>query len=86
MTNSTSKKTSSEQPLDITYDQIPWYRRRWFLAVTMLLFMPLTVILIFTGDIYLKRQGNVYEMQPSQKVMILVACFSLMFINFLRFT
>lgn len=85
MTNNTSKKNSPEEPLDITYDQTPWYRRRWFLAVTMLLFMPLTIILILTGEIYLKRRGDVYKMQSSQKIMIIFACLSLMFFHSSRF-
>ena len=52
MTESTRETSSPEDSfgqLDITYDQTPWYRRRWFLCVTMLLFMPLTLILVLSG-------------------------------------
>lgn len=53
--------------LDIAYEHTPWFRRRWFIGLTLLLFMPLTLCLVLSGDVYLKRQGLVYKMLPKQK-------------------
>ncbi len=70
--------------LDIEYEQTPWYRRRWFIGLSMLLFMPLTLCLVASGDVYIKREGVVYKMLPKQKRVIAIMCFLLMTFGFLR--
>ncbi|MBU2895573.1 hypothetical protein [Vibrio hepatarius] len=87
MTDSTSETSLPEDSfgqLDITYDQTPWYRRRWFLCVTMLFFIPLTLILVLSGEVYLKRQGVVYKMQLSQKIRVVIACLVLLCVGLFR--
>lgn len=70
--------------LDIAYEHTPWFRRRWFIGLTLLLFMPLTLYLVLSGDVYLKRQGLVYKMLPKQKRVITIMCFILMGIGLMR--
>ncbi|MGD8110502.1 hypothetical protein [Vibrio sp. TRT 17S01] len=72
--------------LDIAYEHTPWFRRRWFIGLTLLLFMPLTLCLVLSGDVYLKRQGLVYKMLPKQKRVITIMCFILMGIGLMRAT
>lgn len=49
------------------YSQVPWFRKRWFNVISWLLFCPVSVILMWTGEIYyikkdeLKTYGIVYK-------------------------
>ncbi len=72
------------QQLDISYDQTPWYRRRWFVGLSILFFMPLTLGLVISGDVYLKRKGVVYKMLPKQRRVSTIMCFVLMAFGLLR--
>ncbi len=64
-TNTREKKSSSRErfigPLDLSYDEIPIYRRRWFAVLLMGLFLPAVIIIHFTGDIYALRDKKVYK-------------------------
>ena len=40
------------------YSQVPWYRRRWFNVISWLLFCPVSIILMWTGDIYYVKKGE----------------------------
>ena len=52
---------------NIDYDEIPWYRKRWFLLVCLLVFAPGVIIVALTGEIYFKKSDVVYRFSPSQK-------------------
>lgn len=62
------------QRIDVPYNQIPWYRRRWALLITMLLFLPLTILIALTGDIYAKKDGNVYRFKDSASLQLVFMC------------
>ena len=70
--------------LDINYDTTPWYRRRWFIVSSILLFMPLTLALVLSGDIYMKRKTQVYRLLPKQKNIIMMMCCALMALGLFR--
>lgn len=37
---------------------VPIYRRRWFIVCLLILFAPLSLIPVFSGDIYLRQAGS----------------------------
>lgn len=55
-----------------SYDQVPWYRRRWALVVVTLVFMPITLVIAFTGDVYLFKDGKVQAFPKSFKFTLLI--------------
>lgn len=84
------KKTPKPLPadrfelVDIRYEEISWYRKRWFMVVTILFFMPLTLAITLSGDLYLKRKNQVYKMLPKQKRTIVIVCVMFMAIGLIR--
>lgn len=46
---------------ELNYDEVLWYRKCWFFILSMLIFMPATIVIGLTGDIYTKRKGIVYK-------------------------
>lgn len=61
--------------VDIDYSEIPFYRRRWFIVVSLLCFMPATLVIALTGNVYLKSQGQVYRLPNSRfNHILLFAC------------
>lgn len=55
-----------------SYDQVPWYRRRWALVLAVLVFMPIALIIAFSGDVYLFKDGKVQAFPKSFKFTLLV--------------
>lgn len=45
----------------ISYENVPTYRKRWFVLLTFLLCVPVTIIIALTGDVYAKKDGVVYK-------------------------
>ncbi|HEY9843710.1 MAG TPA: hypothetical protein V6D23_24780 [Candidatus Obscuribacterales bacterium] len=66
---------------DLSYDEIVWYRKRWFVVLTVLLFMPATIVIAATGDIYLKRSDGVYVYSRQMKILLIVASVALLMTN-----
>lgn len=61
--------------VDIDYSQVPFYRRRWFICVSVLCFMPAALIIALTGEVYLKSRGQVYRLPNSRfNHLLLFAC------------
>lgn len=60
--------------MNVPYESLPWFRQRWFIVITILLFMPLTLCIVLSGDIYIKRKHEVYKMLPKQKKTIITTC------------
>lgn len=61
--------------VDIDYSQIPFYRKRWFICVSLLCFMPAALIIALTGNVYLKSRGEVYQLPNSRfNHLLLFAC------------
>nr|WP_298146316.1 hypothetical protein [uncultured Pseudomonas sp.] len=49
----------------LAYAQVPLYRRRWFVMLTLLGFIPATLLITLTGDIYAKQGQTVYKFKDS---------------------
>ena len=61
------------KPVDTytTYEQVPWFRRRWFAFVSIILFMPLFLIIAFTGNVYFTKNGELQTIPPRSKFIVL---------------
>lgn len=42
----------------IKYDQVPWYRKTWFLVVFFIIFPPVLLLPLLTGSIYYSWDGQ----------------------------
>lgn len=40
------------------YSQVPWFRKHWFVALSFLVFMPVGIIIMLSGDVYYLRKGQ----------------------------
>ncbi|KJH80352.1 hypothetical protein UF78_14790 [Stutzerimonas stutzeri] len=45
----------------LSYEAVPIYRKRWFVLLTLLLCLPVTILIALTGDVYAKKDGTVYK-------------------------
>ncbi|TIH07182.1 hypothetical protein [Pseudomonas leptonychotis] len=45
----------------ISYEKVPAYRKRWFVLLSLLIFLPATILIALTGDIYAKKGDTVYK-------------------------
>jgi uncharacterized membrane protein YvbJ len=54
-----------------TYAQVPWYRKRWFAIVSVLLFMPLYLVIAFTGDVYFVKNEKLQTLPSKNKFIVL---------------
>ena len=52
------------------YDDIPYYRKRWFFVLTLLFFIPLMSVLALTGEVYAFQNGEVKKYPASFRIMI----------------
>lgn len=75
----TEKKPKRFEPVlvDLTYDQIPFFRKGWFIASTLILFVPLAFFLLVSGDVYAKRNENVYKFSKSLRWILAASSFML---------
>lgn len=61
--------TITEQALP-DWASIPFYRKGWFNLVAMLVFIPVSLILMATGPIYVRSKGNVMTLKRRDKIII----------------
>jgi uncharacterized membrane protein YvbJ len=54
-----------------SYDQVLWYRKLWFAIASVVLFMPLFLVIAFTGDIYFVKKGQLQTLPPKNKFIVL---------------
>lgn len=45
----------------LSYDNVPVYRKRWFVFLSLLVFIPATLLIALTGDLYAQKDGIVYR-------------------------
>lgn len=55
MENPTAKTTYT------SYDQVPFFRKNWFIILTFFIMPVITVIVFSTGDAYYTRKGKVQK-------------------------
>lgn len=56
------------------YSDLPWYRKRWFIFTSFLIFIPVTVLILLTGDMYAKRKEGVYVLSKNRKLLLIAIC------------
>ena len=62
------QKKNGNIVVDISYDEIPWYRKRWFIVLCVLFFIPAAIGISFTGNVYMQRKdGTVLQYAKSFK-------------------
>lgn len=54
-----------------SYDQIPWFRKRWFAIISILVFIPAFLVIAFTGDVYFERKGEIKTIPSYSKFLVL---------------
>jgi hypothetical protein len=69
---------------DREWDDIPYFRKPFFLIVTFLIFMPGYLILIWSGDTYYRKEGVVYRTSSKTRRRTTVCAVFLMASYFLR--
>jgi len=84
----TSEKTSDNVAknfilTDLSYDNIPVYRQRWFMVTTLLLFSPLTMLICITGEVYAVIDGRVYRYSPFFRSVLVVLSIVLLINSFM---
>jgi len=67
-----------------SYDQVPWYRKRWFAFITAVLFMPLFLVIAFTGDVYFPKAGELKTIPKNSKFIVLGIFIVMVFLQMMR--
>jgi hypothetical protein len=55
-----------------TYDQVPWYRKNWFVIISWVVFFPIALIVMWTGDVYYVRKGLVTTYTKTSKILLTI--------------
>jgi hypothetical protein len=58
----------------LTYSQVPWCRKSWFILLAFLLFAPATLYSLFSGDIYYEKNGQLVTYSKPVKIITIVLC------------
>lgn len=66
------------------YSEVPFHRKRWFMVVSILLFIPLTLIIALSGDIFLLKDGKIYRYDEKGKKSIITFCVVFLVLGLLR--
>ncbi|PUA19165.1 hypothetical protein C7W93_04530 [Glaciimonas sp. PCH181] len=66
------------------YADVPWFRKRWFAVVCIVLFSPAFFALAFTGDIYFEKNGGLQTMTRNTKFLVLGICIFFVVIRLMR--
>lgn len=62
---------------ELTYDQVAWYRQRWFVTATLVLLTPLAALILLTGKTYAEQKQVVYELKEPVTNQLLITCATL---------
>ncbi len=73
-----------EAPEFQTYDEVPWYRKRWVFVLTLLFFIPAGLVIAFSGEVYLLSKGTVMKFAANQRLLLAVGFLVLMSYNIYR--
>lgn len=57
--------------IDTPYAELPWFRKRWFIMISLLLFTPAAVVVALTGHVYAQSRGQSYVFTDRQRNQIL---------------
>jgi len=65
-------------------EDTPWFRRRWFFVVCVLIFIPAALLIAFTGDVYYLHKGELKTLAKKDRNFILVLFICLVVVNVFR--
>jgi hypothetical protein len=70
------------------YHKVPLYRRRWMVVILTFLFVPLGILIVWTGNVYLQNRKTkiVYILTKRQKLAYTAAGVIILIGNILRFS
>ena len=57
-----------------SYQQVPWFRKSWFILVGFLVFAPVTLYSLFSGNIYYEKKGQLVTYSKVVKIITIVLC------------
>ena len=57
-----------------SYSQVPWFRKNWFAIVCALVFFPGLLFVLFTGDIYYEKKGELKTYSKGAKIFLIIWC------------
>ncbi len=55
-----------------SYDQVPWFRKSWFIILGILVFAPVTLYSLFSSDIYYLKNGQLVTYSKNAKIASIV--------------
>ena len=65
--------TPQGQPVSYaSYQDVPVFRKRWFAVLCCLFFSPALLFILYTGDIYLEKEGKVTPIPKYAKIILIV--------------
>ena len=58
-----SKRPAGLEPANdiASYDDVPWFRRQWFLWLLILIFIPAMVLIALSGDVFAKANARMKD-------------------------
>lgn len=57
-----------------SYEQVPWFRKNWFILLGALVFAPVTLYSLFTGDVYYQKNGQLVTYSKGVKIVTIILC------------
>lgn len=72
------------EKIDTPYSDIPWHRKRWFIITMLLIFIPASLVIALTGDLYAQIKGETYKFTQKQKKTIIMISIFFMFFGLMR--
>jgi len=60
-------KDSDFEKVDLSYSEVPWFRRRWFSILSIFVFTPAALVVCLTGDVYAKKDDGVYRLGAKRR-------------------
>ena len=75
---------SQEQIISRDWNEIPWFRKPIFLVISFLIFMPAAIVILWTGDVFYKKNGVVYARSKKKKLIMTVSMILLMATFYMR--
>lgn len=57
-----------------SYSQVPWFRKSWFIVVGFLVFAPITLYSLFSGNIYYEKKGQLVTYSKIVKIITIILC------------
>lgn len=67
-------KSPTKNAVYTSYGQVPWFRKNWFILLAALIFAPVTLYSLFSGDIYYVKNGQLATYSKVVKIVTIVLC------------